>query len=163
MLHARDIMRAPVISVSPTTSLPEVARTLVDNSISGCPVIDANGMLRGVISRTNILEHVLTEGGMPAPALRSLVPGIVMTGEDEGEDYEPNEEAEAQDAMAGDVEFVGPGATLADVAAVMSRERIHRVPVVDGTRVVGIITSLDLLEVMARGEGKAASAGNRRA
>jgi CBS domain-containing membrane protein len=47
--------------------------------------------------------------------------------------------------MSHDVVTVSPDTPLAEVARILHEERIHRVPVMDGARLVGIITSLDLL------------------
>jgi CBS domain-containing protein len=157
MQRARDIMSHPVISVGPTTPITEVARTLMDNAISGCPVVDNQGRLRGIISRSNLLDYASTvESEARSPIIRSLVPGFEE--EDEAEETPPETEnedvLEAQDIMVGDVITVPPDMLAPQIAAIMSRERIHRVPVVDGAKILGIITSLDLLEVMATGERK---------
>ncbi len=150
MLRALDIMRQPVITMSPTTPVTEAARVLNDNGISGCPVVDHTGKIIGILSRTNLLDFALTvEGGALTPMLRILVPGGEEAEEEEawaplGEDFEV---PEVQDLMTGDVITVDAETAIADVALTMSEERIHRVPVVRGDRLVGIITSLDLLAV----------------
>lgn len=152
MQRARDIMSGPVISVTPNTPVTEVARTLLDNDISGCPVIDEVGRMRGIVSRANLLDHALgVEGGALTPVLRFLVPGGGEEADFE-EAYAPlraddYEVPAAQEIMTPDVIVVKPDLPLEEVARLMSRERIHRVPVVEGGRVVGIITSLDLLAV----------------
>jgi CBS domain-containing protein len=145
MKTARDIMTSKVISVTPTASISEVARTLNENGISGCPVIDFSGHLRGVISRTNLLDHVMSaEGDHMEPMLRLLVPGT-SSDEDVLAPVNLDDIPQVQDVMTSDVIAVSPSMPLFKVAAIMSGERIHRVPVVDGDRVVGIITALDVL------------------
>jgi len=150
-------MSSPVISVTPNTSVTEVARTLLDNDISGCPVIDEVGRMRGIVSRANLLDHALgVEGGALTPILRFLVPGLGDEADFEdayaplrADDYEV---PTAQEIMTSDVIAAGPDMPLEEVARIMSRERIHRVPIVRGQRVVGIITSLDLLAVFPEHE-----------
>ena len=150
-------MSSPVISVTPNTSVTEVARTLLDNDISGCPVIDEVGRMRGIVSRANLLDHALgVEGGALTPILRFLVPGCGDEADFEdayaplrADDYEV---PTAQEIMTPDVIAAGPDMPLEKVARIMSRERIHRVPIVRGQRVVGIITSLDLLAVFPEHE-----------
>lgn len=154
MKTAREAMTSPVITVTPTTPITEVARTLLDNEISGCPVVDIGGTLRGIISRANLMDHALSvEGGALTPMVRYLVPGGDEMEEDEAfaplaeEDYEV---PDAQDLMTQDVVTVAPETPLHEAAAIMSGERIHRVPVLEDGRVVGIITSLDLLKAFPR-------------
>ena len=58
-------------------------------------------------------------------------------------------EADAQEIMTSDVVWMTPETPLAEVAAAMSQERFHRVPIVENGKVIGIITSLDLLSEFA--------------
>jgi len=153
MSLARDIMSKPVISVTPTTPITEAARVLLDNQISGCPVMDINGRLRGILSRGNLLDYALrVEGGALTPILRLLVPGGAERTVEEV--YAPLKEENyevpgVQEIMTAEVITVVPEAPLPEVAQKLSSEHIHRVPVMDQDRVVGIITSLDLLREFA--------------
>ncbi len=52
---ANDIMTKKVITVSPTTSVKDLAKTLTKNKVSGTPVADKNGKLLGIVSRTDIV------------------------------------------------------------------------------------------------------------
>ena len=149
MKRAADIMTSPVTTVGPATPLTQVAKILLENGISGCPVMDTSGALRGIVSRANVLDFALSvEGGALTPIVKYLVPGVDEMVEEEA--WAPLEEdgyhvPEAQEIMTTDVVAVSPDATLGEVAAILHQERIHRVPVMDDKRLVGIITSLDLL------------------
>lgn len=159
MRHARDIMSQPVITVDATTPVTEVARILSDNGISGCPVVDASDRIRGIISRTDLLEFALSvDGGALTPIVRTLVPGLDEAEEEVayapiGEDFEV---PSAQDLMSPDPVTVQVETPISEVAALMARERVHRVPVMDKDRIVGIITALDLVGTIgATGAGAA--------
>ncbi len=52
---AVDIMTKKVITVSPTTSVKDLAKALTKNKISGAPVTDKNGKLLGIVSRTDVV------------------------------------------------------------------------------------------------------------
>ena len=52
---ANDIMTKKVITVSPTTSVKDLAKTLTKNKVSGTPVADKNGKLLGIVSRTDVV------------------------------------------------------------------------------------------------------------
>ncbi len=52
---AKDIMTKKVITVSPTTSVKDLAKELTENKISGMPVTDKNGKILGIVSRTDVV------------------------------------------------------------------------------------------------------------
>lgn len=161
-LTARDVMTSPVTTVTPSTSLAELARLLTEDQISGVPVVDVESRLVGIVSKTDLLERLIDEATeyTSNPSFRKLFnlgededTGTAGTTSDESLDWMP-EMAEASDSenlgnvediMEPDVVTVPPSAPVSELAALMSRNRIHRVVVADGTRVLGIVTSLDLL------------------
>lgn len=147
MTRARDMIEGPVITVHPNASITEAARVLNENEISGCPVVDSAGRLRGIISRTNILAHAVgIDGASLRPAMRLFVAEEDAEPDSETLEGEEIEEVpEVQDLMSEDVVTVDLDTEAAEIARLMSRERIHRVPVMEGGKVVGIITALDLL------------------
>jgi CBS domain-containing protein len=100
----------------------EAIRILLENQISGLPVVDARGMLAGMISEFQLLETVFD------PQIRD----------------EP-----VCGFMTKDVISVEEGASLADVASLFIMHRIRRVPVLRGGQLVGLITRRDLLRYVA--------------
>jgi CBS domain-containing protein len=148
---ARDVMTKDVITVTPSTPLGDVARMFAEDRISGAPVVDATDRLVGIVSRTDVITGLLEDTAESAPpVLRSLL-GISESEESEEEDGGDVPEPEAaqgllvEDVMDGDPPTAAPAAALVEVAKRMARERIHRVVVVEGDRVVGILTSIDVL------------------
>jgi len=161
-LTARDVMSSPVTTVTPATSLVDLARILTEDQISGAPVVDIEARLVGIVSKTDLLERLIDEATeyTSNPSFSKLfnlideledVPDSERT--DQSLDWMP-EMAEASDSenlgnvediMQTEVVKVAPNAPADSLAALMSRNRIHRVVVVDADRVVGIVTSLDLL------------------
>ena len=63
-MNIREVMSAPVVTVTPETSLHEVARLLSERGISGLPVLDSDGTCVGVVSEGDVLVKQL---GRPAP------------------------------------------------------------------------------------------------
>jgi len=55
MLTVRDVMTRSVVSVQRGTLLKEVAEALIDNRISGVPVLDVDGAVLGVVSEADLL------------------------------------------------------------------------------------------------------------
>jgi CBS domain-containing protein len=168
---ARDVMTRDVVTVTLSTPVADVAQMFSEDQISGAPVVDAQDRLVGIVSRTHVLTGLLEERGEGTqPALRTLL-GLPETEEAEPEDGGDLPEPEGtaavtvEDVMEGDPVTVAPDTALADVARRMAKDRLHRVVVVEGDRVVGILTSIDVLgrfsEAPAAPRGRASGAARK--
>ena len=146
-LVARDIMSTDVVTIEPGTTLSEAGRTFVDARISGAPVVTSGGHLIGIVTKADIINRCLE--GRLAPEQSRFVLGFLGLDRLPLSGSEMASEAEAlgtvDDLMVEDVITVTPEASLVEVAEKMGENRIHRIVVVDGGTVVGIITSMDLL------------------
>ncbi len=147
---ARDVMTEEVITVTPSTLLSEFARICAEDRVSGCPVVTIDGRLVGVVSRTDLVERLL-EGRLDRNADSDLRRMLRLA---EGEGYasaqtlahdEEESIGEVDAIMSTDIVTVEPATPIAEVARQMAGHRIHRVLVLEGTDLVGIVTSLDLL------------------
>jgi CBS domain-containing protein len=138
------------VCVEPTTSLVDLARTLAENEISGAPVVDRQGRVAGVVSKTDLIRCCMEGSGQGAPAYMFESLGEHGDG-DIGEDIPAEDAVCVEDFMSGEPETVRPEASIADVGRLMVASRIHRVIVVDEEMFpVGIITTLDLLGRLLR-------------
>ena len=136
-MRVRDLMRSDVRTTSPDASLKDVARTLVENRISGMPVCDADGKVVGVISEGDIL---FKERGRPEQRPAPL-----------GTDLKKATARVAGDAMTAPAITIRPSSSATEAARLMIEEGVNRLPVVmqDG-RVVGIVTRADLVRAFTR-------------
>lgn len=123
MYQASDVMTTNVTTIAPDATVDEAIRVLLDNQISGLPVVDARGMLVGMISEFQLLETVFD------PQIRN---------------------ESVRGFMTRDVIAVDDGALLADVASLFIMHRIRRVPVLREGQLVGLITRRDLLRYVAK-------------
>jgi len=140
---ASEIMTPEPVCAEPAMTIRQLARLFEENEISGCPVVDQEGRVIGVVSKTDLIRRC-SEGTADQP------PGYLfeVISEQGGEDgvVIPEPLICVQDFMSGGAVTVTPTTPAAKVAALMFESRIHRVVVVDEERFpVGIITSLDLL------------------
>lgn len=152
-LVARDIMNQDVLSVGMDWSVDQLADFLVENSISGAPVISEDGKLTGVVSLMDIVRY----RSMPAMESRDEEPHeyYIHTSE---LNYS-NEEIESlhldaeslitvKDIMTHRTFEVSEETKVRDVADVMIRGNIHRVLVTRNNTLVGIITTMDMLRII---------------
>lgn len=122
-LYASDVMIKDVITVSESTPLKEVTRMFSEKKITGAPVVNDKGELAGVISETDIIRKTTSIGAWsPSTA------GQIMT----------------KPAV-----IVAPDETLQRVCEMMYNRRIHRVVVAEGAQIRGILTTMDILRVIA--------------
>ena len=153
---ARDIMTADLLTVTPDTTLTQFARILTEDEISGCPVVAVDGRLVGIASKTDLISRLL-EGRhdfASSPDLRGLL-GLgeegLVAGRGTAEQSEEEVLGTVEDIMQPDPVTVLPDASVLDVARVLAENRIHRVLVQEKGKLLGIITSLDMIGHFASG------------
>lgn len=157
-IKARDIMTPDPVCADPEDTLPEAEEKLVEHRVSGMPVVDAQGRLVGVISRADFLR---------VPALLDALDGFVADSEKWEGMYRPEIEEgpdgtgfhgfrnsmsrlKVKDVMPRAVVTCTPEDSVRRVAQLMVGHHVHRVIVVHGEKVVGIISSLDVARVVAQ-------------
>src|SRR5579863_3898265 len=143
-MNAADVMTQPVISVTPETTIAEAARLLLDNRISGLPVVDPDGTVVGVVTESDLLRR--TETGTQRRHARWLefliAPGRLA------QEYSNANARKVGEVMSADVVAVAPRESLAEVVRLMERRRIKRVPVIEAGRLVGIVSRANLVRAL---------------
>jgi CBS domain-containing protein len=153
MLTVRDVMTRSVVSVQRTASLKEIAQALIDNNISGMPVVDEDGAVLGVVTEADLL---VKEQGPEAIRHRRLARFF-------GESRESRVQlvklgaTTAADAMTSPALTITSAQPIHEAAAIMTARRINRLPVVDGGRLVGIISRADLVRAYVRSDAELAA------
>ncbi|MDM7933954.1 MAG: CBS domain-containing protein [Methanothrix sp.] len=148
-MRVRDVMNLKPVSIQADAPVSEAARLMRENRISGMPVLDGERLV-GVISESDLLRLLSTEeeGGLWLPSpfevfevpFRDLVRWERMHSE-----MEDISKKRVRDVMSRDLHEVGPDDSIEDAAAIMTRRRINRLPVVEGGRLVGIVTRGDII------------------
>jgi CBS domain-containing protein len=144
--RARDIMTAEPVCVTPSTGIRALARLLEEHEVSGAPVVDQNGRVVGVVSRTDLVRRCMEgDRDVPPAYLFEILAEQGQSEEDGGAMPEPP--VCVEDFMTEDPILVRPEVSAAAVARLMVEHRVHRVIVADSDRFpLGIITSLDALK-----------------
>ena len=148
-------MTSPVVTAAPEMTLVELDRRLTKEAISGVPVVQ-DGRLLGVVSRSDVVGALLEEqldASRIASFYASPYPLSLASIEHLARDARHLAERLAKlrvgEVMTAAPETAAPDESLRDIAVRMSDRRIHRLPVVEGEQLVGIITSLDLVRAIA--------------
>jgi len=152
MLTAKDIMTAEVITVAPDMDITAAARLLLENRINGAPVVDAAGRLVGILCQSDLITQ---QKKLPVPTLFTLLDGFIQLSATRQLDKEVRKIAalKVADAMTPKPVTVQPDTTIETVAALMVDNSFHTLPVMDGTRLVGIIGKEDVLRTLLPAAG----------
>lgn len=145
-LCARDIMTRDVVTARKGTSIEEAMRIMAENKISGLPVVDTDGSLVGIITESDVLLkgiHLPSEMRGSSPGLFALKPDGI------DEAYRRAQSECVEDAMTRKVIVYEEDSLVVDIARAMVEHAINRVPIVDGRRLVGIVSRRDVIRAMA--------------
>ncbi len=147
------MMTTDVVTLHADDSLEDAVKALTARGISGAPVVDDDGRLVGVLDDSDL---ILSEARVHAPTAVEIlgayipIPGTIKRFEEEVRHALGRTVA---DLMEPDAPYVGPEATVEDVATAMISQHVSRVPVVDDDRqVIGIVSRGDLVKAMSRDE-----------
>jgi CBS domain-containing protein len=141
-MKIRSVMSTKVVAISPEATLKDAAARMVRYGISGMPVVDEAGQLMGVLSEGDILAK---ESGS---SMREGMLGWLM-GDAQRARLEARTVAEA---MSSPALSIGPERTVREAAARMLADEVNRLPVVEGGKLVGIVTRADLVRALARSD-----------
>ena len=145
-MKARDVMVAPVITVKPTASVKEAAEMLVENRISGLPVVDDDGNLVGVVSEGDLLHRVEAGTDRRRSWWLQLITGDTRL----ASEYIGAHARKVADVMSRRVITALPDTPLSDIAIRMEKNAINRVPIVDSDgQLVGIVSRANLVQAIA--------------
>ena len=147
----KDLMSPDVMTVPDDMTTDALARYLTEREISGAPVVDSRGDVIGVVSMTDIGRNVAEPADIESSRRSSFYRDISadLTLEDLGQRYVEERALTVRDVMTPVIHQVPVTASAAEAARLMFDQHIHRLVVTDGKEPVGIITSLDLLKVLA--------------
>lgn len=149
-LTAKDVMVRDVLTVSPSTSVDIVSSLFQLHNINGCPVVDDDGALIGIVTEDDLVFGRMgaTEEEMANPAAaKSPGPRRVRDTHSVAEIMTPNPIA---------AEETTP---IEELCRLMWRLKIHRIPIVRDRRVKGIVSSIDICRLIADGSANLVQRG----
>lgn len=144
-MKAQDVMSRPVFSITPTDSVTSAIRIMLQNHISGLPVIDAEGRLQGMLTEGDLLRRTETATQRHRPRWLAFLVGPGRL----ADEYVRTHGRKVSEIMTTDPVTVAEDTLLEDVVSLMEKHRIKRVPVMRGNKVMGIISRANLLYALA--------------
>jgi CBS domain-containing protein len=133
-MKVREAMAETVTSASPADTVADAARAMREEDAGFLPVLDGDRLV-GVLTDRDIVVRVVAERADPS-------------------------EVSAGDVMSANVQTVAPDADLSDAAKLMSDGEVRRLPVVEGGRLVGVLSHGNLVQATeGKGPGRTATTG----
>ena len=149
-MKVASLMTTPVITVRQETTVAELLELLKDKRISGSPVVDDNNRLVGIVSRQDIvLEEIRLMKGNAAPqnTLAQILDAGYVTVSAEGLKSHSTLVKEVM-TPAERLHTCGPDTPLSAACATMVKHHVHRLPVLKGRRLVGILSTMDVVRAV---------------
>lgn len=162
--RARDLMQTEVITLLDSAPIREAVQTFEECNIKGAPVVDVVGKLVGVITASDLAKTDHLEGDRFTEERGSFY--TTDSNDDLGpdgsrrseeflgkEDFSPEVAGSETvgDWMTPRVISVSPDDTISQVCKTMSDEGVHRVMVVYNSKILGIISAMDIVRMVAEG------------
>jgi len=143
-MKAHDVMTWGAITVKPDESVTRAARLMLENKISGLPVVDDKGQLVGIVTEGDFLRRgeLGTQRQRPRWLEFLLGPGRLAA------EYVQTSGRKVAQIMTPEPKTITPETPLEQVVGLMERRRIKRLPVVQDGKLVGIVSRVDLLHAL---------------
>jgi CBS domain-containing protein len=144
-MQVKDIMTTNVVSIGADEPVVKAARLMLQNRISGLPVIDKEGELVGMVTEGDFLRRgeLGTQRRRPKWLEFILGPGKLA------EEYVRTSGRKVEEVMTPDPWTIREDETLEAVVEMMERRHIKRLPVTRGGRMIGIVSRANLMHALA--------------
>ncbi len=144
-MRAHQIMTRSVVTVAPDTSIVDAANLMLQQHVSGLPVVDATGKLVGIVSEGDFIRR--SEIGTQRKRGRWLKfilgPGTAAS------DFVHEHGRRVEEVMTKDPLTITEDTALAEIVDLMEKNNVKRLPVVRADRIVGIVSRANLLQAVA--------------
>lgn len=147
-LKVRDIMKPDVITVGPDATIRELAGILADRNISGVPVVDEDGRVLGMVSESDV---IMQDAEFHFPYYIQFLESVIYLQSLSRfeERFRKTFGSKVSEVMSDKLVQVAPDESIHDAATLMADHKVDRLPVIDGERLVGIVTRGDIVRAIA--------------
>ncbi len=144
-MQAKDVMTQTVISLDPDDTILRAIRLMLQNKISGLPVVDKSGQLVGIVTEGDFLRRSETATERHRPRWIEFLtgPGPLAS------EYVRSNGRKVSEVMTTHVISIAEGAPLADVVQLMEKYQVKRVLVLRENKLVGIISRSNIVRAVA--------------
>lgn len=147
MQKAQDIMTKNVITVTPETTVTELALLLASHNIGGVPVLDPSGTLLGVVTESDLIDQ---KKKIHIPTVITILDSVFYL---ESPDKMEKEMKKIAGSTVGDIytkkpRTVNEDTLIDEIATLMAEKNVHTLPVLRGDKLVGVIGKRDIIKTL---------------
>lgn len=150
-LGVRDVMTPDPITIAPQATVTEAAHLIVDNRVGALPVME-EGKLIGIVTEGDL---ILQDVKLEYPTYIHLLGGMIQyppaTAKFESE-LKKAVAANVRAVMTEDPTTISVDATVEDAATMLVERDVSRLPVMDGEKLVGVVSKSDIVRSLLAGE-----------
>jgi CBS domain-containing protein len=144
-VRASDLMTTELVTIRTTQSIKEAADLMLHHRIGALPVLDSQDRLAGIISQSDLIRRCELGTERKRHGLARFFTDTVTL----AEEYVRSHAMTAGDVMTMALVTARPDASLADIADLMEKHGINRIPILENERLVGIVARHDLVRALA--------------
>jgi CBS domain-containing protein len=144
-MKTADVMTHNIVSVGTQASVLEAVRLMLQNKISGLPVVDGEGLLVGIVTEGDFLRRAETATQRKRPRWLEFLMGPWRL----ADEYVHTRGRKVSEIMTPDPVTIVEDTPLDEVVRTMEERRIKRLPVMRGRQVVGIVSRANLMHALA--------------
>jgi CBS domain-containing protein len=145
-MRVAEIMTSPVVGIDRSALISEAAKLMLDNRISGLPVVDRDKRLVGVVTEGDFLRRSELDTTKKRPRWLEFF----LSAGKEANEYVRANTRKVEDVMTPNPITISPDASLEELVELMTANGIKRVPAVDKDKLVGIVARADLVRALLR-------------
>jgi len=144
-MKAKDVMTEHVISITPDANVLQAARLMLQNRVSGLPVVDADGALVGIVTEGDFLRRseLGTEKRRPRWLEFLVGPGKLAS------EYVQASGRKVAEIMTHELVTIGEDTPLEEIVHLMEKQRVKRLPVLRAGKLAGIVSRANLMHALA--------------
>ncbi len=135
-MRVRDLMTQDVIASRPEDTLATLRDLMYERDVRHMPVIDEDSELIGLVSQRDLLRHSLIQQSDMPDFIEDELLGRLQVGE----------------LMTTGIASTEPEVDIREAAQIMFENKYGCLPVVEGTRLIGILTESDFVRLLAEGD-----------
>lgn len=147
-MYIKDIMTKEVITVSEDDTIEKCANLLITHNLSGLPVLDDNGKIKGIVTEGDLIRRISRIEG---PAALEVLGGIFYLESPKKfmEKVKNSMGSKARDIMTKDIITISPDKEMEEGATLLVKNKIKRLPVIDKEgNIIGIVSRKDIMNYL---------------
>ena len=147
-MDVKKIMTKKVVTCEADTPVKEVAKMLIKNKLTGMPVVEGNKVI-GIITEADL---IMQKARIHIPSYIQLLDSYIYLEDPKEVEVELKKilGMTAKQVMTSEVISIEPDNTVQDLSTLIEEEHINPIPVIDGEKLVGIVSRADVVKLLAR-------------